>query len=399
MAKTFVFSTYGARGDVFPYLAIARQLKRRGARAIVATSASYRAEIEALGLEFRALAPDAPTPAQARKMMHRVRGTEFLFRDLLLPALPQSVAQLREICRTADVLVTHTTSLAGPIVAELEASRGLQWASSAVSPLALLGSDVALPAVPRAADFPRLNRAILWVLWRQLGMKLKATQRFRAGLGLSRGDNALWSDAHAPQSQLALWPEFFAPIAADSPRQAVGFCFLDAQKALPSRLETWLGEGEAPLIFVAASFGGTEEWAGECEHAAQKLGKRAILLGARQNLLHKQILKCDFAPLEALLPRALCLIHAGGIGTLALGLRAGVPMLLAPHAHDQFDNARRAGKLGLARIRQRGALATQIDALLGDSELQKRLEKAQSRLENGAMRAAEALEQSSKREA
>lgn len=391
MPQTFVFSTYGARGDVFPYLAIARELRARGQRAILATSANYRAEIEALGLEFRAVAPDAPTPRQARQMMHPRNGTEFLFRDLLLPSLRQSVSELRAATQNADVLVTHTTSLAGPIVAQLEAARGLRWVSSAASPLALLTPDVALPALPRAADYPAFNRAMLGVLKRQLGMKLKATQQFRAELGLSRGDNALWSDAHSPQLQLALWPDFFAPVPPDSTRKAVGFCFLPAPEPLSPATKNWLNAGAPPLLFVAASFAQIERWEREALQSARALGRRAILLGAVEDAVSPAVLRCRFAPLDALLPHCAALIHAGGIGTLALGLRAAIPMLLLPRAHDQFDNARRAEKLGLARVARRGDLAAQIRAVLGDETLKERLELVGGEVENGAVKAADIL--------
>lgn len=390
MPKTLVFSTYGARGDLFPYLAIALELKRAGHRPLLATSENYRAEVEALGLEFRAVAPDSPTPLQARKMMHGVSGTEYLFCDWLLPALTRSIEELRAICQEADVLVTHSTSLAGPIVAELEAPRGLQWVSSAVSPLALLTPDVALPAWPRAAEFPPLNRAILWLLKRQLGMKLKATQTIRADWGVSRGDNALWSDAHSPFHQLALWPDCFAP--TPSLRGAVGFCFLENQAPLSPQIENFLFAGEAPLVFVAASFSATAKWELESENAARKLGKRAILLGARDESVSEGVLRCRFAALSAVLPRARALVHAGGIGTLAQGLRACVPMLLLPRAHDQFDNARRATRLRLAHGGRRGDLAPQIQALLQNGGLKTRLETARGRWENGASRAAEILE-------
>ena len=402
--STFVFSTYGARGDLFPYLAIARELQNRGHRAIVATSENYRAEIEGLGVEFRAVRPDAPRGADLQKMMHPIGGSEWLFRRWLLPHLRQSIADLDAICQNADVLISHTTSLAGPIVAQLPRNRSLKWVSSAVSPLALLQNDAALPALPRAADFPILNRALLGILRRQFGMNLKETQKIRAELGIARGENALWSDAHSPQLQLALWNEKFAPLAPDSPRnsprKATGFCFLESQNSLAPAIETFLRQGEAPLVFVAASFSQSSRWEEESEDAARRIGKRAILLGARQNSVSDSetdsvsdsILRCEFAPLDAILPRALALIHAGGIGTLALGFRAQAPMLLAPRAHDQFDNARRAVKSRLAHFKKRGNLAPQIGALLGDETLKSRLESARDEWANGAARAADELE-------
>jgi rhamnosyltransferase subunit B len=398
MAKTFVFSTFGARGDVYPYLAIARELQSRGHRAIIATSEKYRAEIEARGLEFRAVRPDAPSEADARRMMHPVTGTEVLFRHLLLPAVHDSVADLRAAVADADVLVTHTTSLAGPMVAELEARRGLKWASAMVSPLAMLEEDVALPALPWCADYPVVNRAILFLLWRQLGMKLRETQEIRAKMGISRGDNVIWSDGHSPLLQLCLWDDRFAPVPENGVRKTVGFCTLEEEAGDMGETESFLLTGEAPLLFVAASFAHSQRWERESIQAAKLLGKRAILLGAESAGLEDGILKSRFLPLGTVVPHVAAMIHFGGIGTLALGLRAGTPMLLTPSAHDQPDNARRARRLGVARVLvprnyRVSRLAREIGRLLGDRQLPHRLNSWRENFENGAAHASDALEQ------
>jgi len=56
-----------------------------------------------------------------------------------------------------------------------------------------------------------------------------------------------------------------------------------------------------------------------------------------------------YIALQRLAPRASALIHHGGIGTAAQGLRAGLPQLLAPLFFDQFDNAERLEALGVGR--------------------------------------------------
>jgi UDP:flavonoid glycosyltransferase YjiC (YdhE family) len=43
------------------------------------------------------------------------------------------------------------------------------------------------------------------------------------------------------------------------------------------------------------------------------------------------------------------MVHQGGVGTTGQGLRAGIPMLVVPFAHDQPDNAARVTRLGVAR--------------------------------------------------
>jgi UDP:flavonoid glycosyltransferase YjiC (YdhE family) len=42
-------------------------------------------------------------------------------------------------------------------------------------------------------------------------------------------------------------------------------------------------------------------------------------------------------------------VHHGGIGTCAEAMVAGIPSLVLPAAHDQFDNASRCRRLGVAR--------------------------------------------------
>jgi len=100
-----------------------------------------------------------------------------------------------------------------------------------------------------------------------------------------------------------------------------------------------------------------------------------------------------FAPLPQILPFARALIHGGGIGALALGLRARVPMLLLPRAHDQFDNARRARKLGLARVASAQTQRRELEKLLEDAELKRRIGEsgAQIAREDGARAAARAI--------
>ena len=45
-----------------------------------------------------------------------------------------------------------------------------------------------------------------------------------------------------------------------------------------------------------------------------------------------------YLPFSDVLPRAALLVYHGGIGTLAQAVKAGVPQLVVPSAHDQFDN-------------------------------------------------------------
>jgi len=58
----------------------------------------------------------------------------------------------------------------------------------------------------------------------------------------------------------------------------------------------------------------------------------------------------QFVPQSETLPRASLVVSHGGSGTLLGALAHGVPLVVTPHAADQFDNARAAAATGVARV-------------------------------------------------
>src|SRR5713101_6113394 len=83
--RRVVLTTFGSLGDLHPYIAVALGLQARGHEAVIATSGFYRQQVEALGICFRAVRPDLPTPETVPDMMRRVmdrrRGSEVVIRE------------------------------------------------------------------------------------------------------------------------------------------------------------------------------------------------------------------------------------------------------------------------------------------------------------------------------
>ena len=101
-----------------------------------------------------------------------------------------------------------------------------------------------------------------------------------------------------------------------------------------------------------------------------------------------------YVPFSDILPRSAALVYHGGIGTLAQGLKAGIPQLAVPNAHDQFDNGWRIEQLGLGRsiaqqrYRAAGAAAA-LGGMLDDSALRQRCRTYAARMDaGGALRRA-----------
>jgi len=53
-----LITTVGSYGDLYPYLAVGKELRRRGHAVTIASSPAYRAKVEAEGLAFHAVRPD-----------------------------------------------------------------------------------------------------------------------------------------------------------------------------------------------------------------------------------------------------------------------------------------------------------------------------------------------------
>lgn len=146
MGKRIVITSFGSFGDVYPYIGLALGLRARGHDPVLAMPAFYREMVEREGLGFRPVRPDVdPTDRETvARIMDARTGTEFIIQDLILASLRDTFADLREVARGADLLVTHPVTFAGPVVAQ---HLGMTWASTVLAPMSFF-SPHDLPVFP-----------------------------------------------------------------------------------------------------------------------------------------------------------------------------------------------------------------------------------------------------------
>jgi rhamnosyltransferase subunit B len=421
--KKIVISTIGSFGDLHPYIAIALELKRRGHRPVLATSEIYREKTDALGLELHPVPPDLPSynrPEELARMVadlvDRKKGSERVFQQFVNPHLRGMYDALAEATRGADLLVTHVLSLAGPPLVE---KTGIRWASTILAPISFFSNydPPVFPQMPWLHRFnrnrPWLTRALMTVGRRRLDQLAEPVFRLRAELGLPRGRSPMLEGQHSPSLVLALFSKVFGPPQPDWPPNTVvtGFPFYDRRdragdaEGLDPALLEFLEAGEPPVVFTLGSSAiwVAEDFYSESLKAARELGVRALLLiGDERNRLDnlpEGVAAFDYAPYSELLPRARAVVHQGGIGTTAQGLRAGVPAIVVPFSHDQFDNGYRVERVGAGRTLPRAkynaaSVAKELRALLSDESYTTRAAEVgrQIRSEDGAVAAADALE-------
>ena len=394
-SKRIVLSTFGSFGDVHPYVAIALELKARGHLPVIATSEVYREKMEAQGIAFHPVRPDLPSYDQPEEMarlleelMDPREGSERVM-QLLLPHLRDVYDDLDAAVAGADLLLTHPLPLVGPLVAQV---RKVPWVSSVLAPISFFSTrdppvPPQIPALYGLMKFsPLIARGVMRLATIRMDRLMEPVYRLRAELGLPRGQQPLFAGQHSPTKVLALFSKVMAEAQTDWPPDTsiTGFPFYDrrdffGEAETASEVFEFLDAGSPPIVFTLGSsaFWVARDFYRDSITAARALGRRALLLiGHSRNLpetsLPDGVAAFEYAPYSEVLPRACAIVHQGGVGTTGQGLRSGKPVLILPHAHDQFDNAARISRLGCGRALAR----PRFNAETGTRELRALLENA-----------------------
>ena len=417
--RRIVLTTFGSLGDLHPYIALALGLQARGYEAIIATTRHYQQRIEARGIGFHAVRPDGPNLDADRDAMRRImdsrKGTEFVVRELLMPVLRESYEDLLAATDGADLLVSHVLTYAARLVAE---KRHIPWASIFLQPLGFFSAydPPVLPQLPNLSKLrflgPAFHRPLFWLAKRSCRSWADPWHRLRAEIQLPpTSENPLFEGLYSPSLILAMFSQLFAGKQPDWPKQTVlsGFPFSDQgdTAGMSPELVRFLDAGPPPIVFTLGSSAVVD--AGPFfEHsaaAAKLLGLRSVLIlgqdrGNMPASLPEEVIACDYVPFSELFPRAAAIVHPGGIGTTGLAMRSGRPMLVMPCAHDQFDNAARVTRLGIARTISRhryrpSHVAADLRHLLDNPRYSRQASGIGDRVrgENGLRSACDALEE------
>jgi UDP:flavonoid glycosyltransferase YjiC (YdhE family) len=418
-ARRIVLTTFGSLGDLHPYIAVGLELRARGHEAVIATTRHYRQRVEARGLGFHAVRPEGPDLDTDHESMRRImdarKGSEYVVRDLLMPALRQSYEDLTAAAQGAHLLVSHVLTYTARLVAEKNA---IPWASTFLQPLGFFSAydPPVLPQVPFLSKLrflgPAFHRPLFGLAKRSCRSWSRPWHQLRAEIGLPpTPDSPLFEGHYSPSLVLAMFSPLFAGRQPDWPAQTVvsGFPLFDEGEGAGAspELACFLDAGPPPVVFTLGSSGVLGAGAFyECSAAAARmLGRRAVLVvgkdGAnRPASLPDDVLAVDYAPFLELFPRAAAIVHAGGVGTTGLAMRSGRPMAVMPVAHDQFDNAARVARLGIARTIPRRKytptrVAAELRQLLGNPTYAERAQGIGDRLrqEDGVRAACDALEE------
>lgn len=377
-------ATNGTHGDVFPFLALGRELASRGHEVWVLTHPYFKPDVDVAGLGFAPLAPEIDLVAILKDpdLFHRTRGSRVVL-DWIRRSLPDGVASFQAMLgeRPPAVLLAHYLLLGGR---ELCGRAGVPFINASLAPCAWMARDDPCPALQQhpGRGHRIAARALLPVV-RPIARRLGDHHFARAmrQAGLAETHDALLGCLRGGELNLGMWSRHFRPPCADDPPGGVisGFAWYDGRPhaALEPALERFLGEGAPPIVFAMGSTAHSS--AGPfyelAARACAQLGVRGVLLtgdpARAPRDLPAAVRAFGYAPFGSLFPRAVVTVHHGGIGSVAQALRAGKPSLVVPRAHDQFNNSVHVDRLGLGRALPFGRLSQRrlvgaLADLLGD---------------------------------
>lgn len=364
---TVLILAIGSRGDVQPYVALGKGLRRAGHDVVLATSPRFRALVEEHGIGWAYLSDDlvalVESPAgrgafeDMGGLVSGVRAARRLFRqaEAIQHDLVRDGWTAAQAARP-DVIVFHPKMLAGAHYAE---ALGVPAVLAAVFPQ--LVPTAAMPGVgfpdwPLGTVYRRLTQRIVLAAAGALGRRYYGP--WRAAHGLTRRSAGLLAAPDgSPLPVLFGYSRHVAPDPPDWPPgvSASGFWVLerDAPWTPPAALADFLAAGAPPVYVGFGSMAGRdpERTTRLVVEALERAGVRGILAtgwgGLAASAPPPGVFALDEAPHDWLFPRVAAVVHHGGSGTTAAGLRAGRPTVICPFFGDQLFWGRRVRDLGV----------------------------------------------------
>jgi rhamnosyltransferase subunit B len=353
---------FGSHGDVHPFIGLAQAMRGRGHRVTFLVNDYFGGLVRGLGFEMVPM-------GEARRFEEAMHNPDFWNPRRGFAAVSRYMLEYARLgyprigewyVPGESVAVGGSMSFAVRLAQE---TLGVPAATVHLQP-GILHSNHETPAYPQFETprwWPRwFKRAFFDQVYRRIVDPEVAPglNAFRAELGLAPVRDVMRGWLHSPRLVLGFFPGWFGPPQPDWPPRVrlVGFPLYDERDAtpMPPELDAFLAAGAPPVAFTpgSANLYGRAFFEAAVD-ACARLGRRGVLLTrfAEQvpRDLPANVVHCAYAPFSRLLPRVAALVYHGGVGTAAQGMAAGVPHLVMPLAHDQFDNAARMRRLGIAR--------------------------------------------------
>jgi UDP:flavonoid glycosyltransferase YjiC (YdhE family) len=347
----FVVACYGTRGDVEPCAAVGRELLHRGHEVCMAVTPDLVGLIESAGLGVVSYGPDLQAMLDAHRKFYefffrkfwRIQDVRRLSREAWEPRFQcwgEMSRTLTSLADGADLLFSGLVF--EEVAANVAEYHDIPFATLHYFPFRANGQLV--PSLPAP-----LGRAAMgvheWLNWRGT-KKVEDAQRRELRLPeATRPSPRRITERGALEIQ-AYDEVCFPGLAAEwakwnGQRPFVGALTMDLPTDADDEVASWIAAGAPPIFFGFGSMPveSAADTLAMISAACARLGERALVCAAGTDFTHaahsdhvKVVGAVNYA---AAFPACRAVVHHGGAGTTAAGLRAGVPQLTLSTDLDQ----------------------------------------------------------------
>jgi len=340
----FVLAFYGTRGDVDPGIAVGRELLRRGHDVLMAVPPDLIGSVESVGLSAVAYGPDTQAWLEDTRdfwgyffrNFWRVREVRNYLRESREPGMrawAEMSRTLASVAGGADALVTGVSY--EELVFDVSEYCGVPLATVFWFPMRVNGK--LLPNLPgpivRAAM--KVYELVVWLsVKRVVGLA-------RRELGLPPATGPVPGRiAERELLEIQAYDDVLFPGLADewaewdAQRPFVGTLTLELATEADEDVMSWIASGRPPICFGFGSIPveSPAEMVAMIAGACKQVGERALVCAGWTDFSNvprfdhvKVVGAVNYA---TVFPACRAVVHHGGAGTTAAGLRAGVPTLI-----------------------------------------------------------------------
>ncbi|WP_069998982.1 glycosyltransferase [Cellulosilyticum sp. I15G10I2] len=345
------FLTLGTRGDVQPYVALAKELIKNGHKAMICTGTSFKHFIEGNGVDFHEATADLMAILESEEGKQIFNGGKVnifkmlkFAKEVITPAYRKSMDDFFVASKGSDLIVYHPKALAAVDISEY-----LNIPCMCMPPVPIMYPITEFPnfAVSANKNFgPLLNKLTYKVISLSESSYIKDINDFRKkSLQLPKrkmGEYTFKIKDKAIPIIYPISPFLFKEVKSWKDHVFLsGFFFLDvSEDKLDQALENFLESGKKPIVisFSSMPLKNPVVFKEKLLKALNETGNRAVILTGTSGMTfegEENVFVADKAPHRLLFNKAKGIIHHGGVGTMAEALLSGVPQLIIPFTVDQ----------------------------------------------------------------
>jgi UDP:flavonoid glycosyltransferase YjiC (YdhE family) len=308
-----VLASYGTRGDVEPFATVGRELLRRGHDVCMAVAPNMVGFLETVGFAAVAFGPEPLSSVRSRTVEDPASAmaeqVEYLSR-----AMEEWGTTLTALANGADLLITGRIEQG--LAANVAEYQGIPQAALHFFPGAHARlSGWAGDITEEAENAQR----------RALGLP-EATGHSTRSLEIQAYDALCFPELAAEWADGDVWRPFVGALTLELPTEA------------DDEVLSWIAEGTPPIYFGFGSgvwLQNPAQTFGLISVACARLGERALICSGASEFAdapHSDQVKIVGAVNHsAIFPACRAVVHQGGAGTTAAGMRAGIPTLILWH--------------------------------------------------------------------